>query len=120
MYKWVSAAGRIFIVVTFLFSSITYVMDFANIQKYMATNGVPFTAFFLGAATLLLVGCSVLILIGYKIQWGAIGLIIFMVVVTLIFHRDVTQASNAIHFTKNLSIIGGLLLLTDWGKRAEV
>jgi len=55
----------------------------------------------------------VLVISGIRARLGAILLLLFLVPTTLIFHNDVADAQQRIQLFKNLSIIGGLLLVTD-------
>ncbi|BCL37081.1 hypothetical protein [Nostoc sp. MS1] len=52
---------------------------------------------------------------GYKAQIGAILLIIFMIPATIVFHNPLADPSQFNNFFKNLSIIGGLLLILAYG-----
>jgi len=57
------------------------------------------------------------LLLGAWTHWGAVGLIIFTIAATLIGHRywEITDAAarrmQQSHFMKNLTIIGGMLVL---------
>lgn len=55
---------------------------------------------------------------GFKKEFGAALLVIFLVPTTLLFHppQDPTQLNN---FLKNVGLIGGLLLVVASGNRAE-
>jgi putative oxidoreductase len=61
------------------------------------------------------------IIIGYKAQWGAWLIIIFLIPVTFFMHRFWGIADTAaaqmqmVNFMKNLSMIGGALLIAFWG-----
>jgi putative oxidoreductase len=67
----------------------------------------------------LLGGLSVLV--GYQAKWGAWLLILFLVPVTLLMHnfwvvKDPMMAQMQMAmFMKNLSMIGGALLITQFG-----
>jgi hypothetical protein len=50
---------------------------------------------------------------GRKARLGAILLLLFLVPTTLLFHGDVSDAQERIQLLKNLSIMGGLLLVID-------
>jgi len=52
------------------------------------------------------------VILGVRARWGAVALILFLIPTTLIFH---TTAGEWTQFFKNLSLLGGLLLLTATG-----
>lgn len=111
--------GRLCFVVIFLMSA---PLHFSRMGiDYAASQGVPAAGLLvpLSGALALLGGLSVLL--GWKTRWGALLLILFIVPVTLGMHRfwDVadTQAAmlQRVMFLKNLSILGGALLLAYFG-----
>lgn len=114
--QFVAVLGRLGLTAIFLFSAIGKIFDFEGTQAYMASAGMPFTAFFLvGAIALLIAGGSSLLL-GYQVRWGALALLLFLIPTTIIFHPfwavpQEMQQMQMISFMKN-SAIGGALLLT--------
>lgn len=86
--------------------------------QYMQANELPggtFGEVLLAGAVLGLVSGSLSIVLGWKTLWGALGLIAYLVPVTLLFHLDLSDRMQWIQLTKNLSIAGGLLLLAGHG-----
>jgi putative oxidoreductase len=60
------------------------------------------------------------ILLGFKTQWVAGALVLYIVVLTLLVNpfwlqQGAAREANQIHFYKNLAIIGGFLLLAITG-----
>jgi putative oxidoreductase len=107
--------GRILLALIFLKSGIGKIGNFAGTAQYMASQGMPFTTFFLvGAICFELVG-SITIILGYFTRLGAILLLIFLVPTTLIFHNIWVDPKMMIHFMKNVSMFGGLLILLSAG-----
>ena len=81
----------------------------------MAQYGMPYTSFFLfGAAVFELAG-SIFTILGYYTRFGTLLLLIFLVPTTIIFHTNFEDPSQIIHFMKNLSMFGGLLVLLAMG-----
>ena len=69
------------------------------------------------------VGGGILLIIGYQARWVALAFFVWLIPVTLIFHKfwgiDAAQAQNQmIHFLKNVSIMGGMLVLFAFGPGA--
>jgi uncharacterized membrane protein YphA (DoxX/SURF4 family) len=107
--------GRILLALIFLKSGIGKIGNFAGTAQYMASQGMPFATFFLvGAICFELVG-SITIILGYFTRLGAILLLIFLVPTTLIFHNIWVDPKMMIHFMKNVSMFGGLLILLSAG-----
>jgi uncharacterized membrane protein YphA (DoxX/SURF4 family) len=86
----------------------------------LLTGGVEAAAWFgyLIAAIELLGGMA--ILLGFKTQWVAGALVLYIFVLTLLVNpfwlqQGAAREANQIHFYKNLAIIGGFLLLAITG-----
>ena len=107
--------GRILIAQIFLASGFGKIMDFAGTQQYMASYGMPLTALLLFGAIVFELGGGLSLLLGYKARWGAIALIVFLIPTTLIFHTEFAERMQQIQFMKNSAIIGGLLVLAQFG-----
>lgn len=110
-------AGRLLIVLSFLISGLTNLMQSRQHIARMVTFRVPFPALaFWFGTVLLFTGCA-LLLIGRHALFGAACLILFTVAATAIYHRfwTKTDAMERIHsriaLTGNTAILGGLLLL---------
>jgi len=114
MEGWKALAGligRILLVLIFVLSGIGKIFNFEGTVQYMAKVGMPMTTFFaLGAIFLELVG-SITVILGYFTRFGAVLLLIFLIPTTLIFHGNIADPMQKIHFLKNVSMFGGLLVL---------
>ena len=107
--------GRILLSAIFLMSGLNKIFNFAGTQQYMDSAGMPLTNFFLIGAILLEIFGGLSILLGYQAKWGAWALVIFMIPTTLIFHTNFSDQIQMIMFMKNLAIIGGLLMVANFG-----
>jgi putative oxidoreductase len=117
--EWLKAffilIGRILLVLIFLNSGIGKVGNFEGTAQYMAKFGMPHTSFFLfGAIVFELVG-SLSIILGYFTRFGALLILIFLIPTTLIFHTNFADRMQMIQFMKNVSMVGGCLLLLAAG-----
>ena len=112
--------GRILMALIFLKSGFGKVANFAATAGYMASEGMPMAeALLVGAIVFELAGALMLV-IGWKMRWGALLLVVFMIPTTLIFHNfwavDAAQYQNQLnHFMKNVAMIGGLLYMMAFG-----
>ena len=107
--------GRILLSLIFLGSALTKLADPAGTQAYMAAHGLPMTSVLLFAAiaTELLGGTA--LLLGWQTRPVTVVLTGFLLVATLIFHTNLGDQQQLLHFLKNLAIGGGLVLLFGEG-----
>ena len=117
--EWLKAfgmlIGRILLVFIFLNSGIGKIENFSGTAQVMVKYGMPYTTLFLlGAIFCELVG-SITIILGFLARLGAAMLLIFLIPTTLIFHGNFADHGQVIHFMKNVSIFGGLLVLLGSG-----
>lgn len=115
LQKYIPLVARSFLAVIFIYASLNKVFNFAGTSAYMAKAGLPIVEVLLvfTIAFQILGGLSVIL--GYKAKIGAILLIIFMIPATIVFHNPLVDPSQFNNFFKNLSIIGGLLLILAYG-----
>ncbi|CDR33042.1 DoxX family protein [Criblamydia sequanensis] len=112
--------GRILIASIFLIAGTQKILNYNGYLQMMTSKGIPFASvLLLGAIVFLLLG-SISVILGYKTRIGALLLILFLIPTTLIFHNfwglPAEEASlQQIMFMKNLSILGGLILLVSAG-----
>jgi putative oxidoreductase len=107
--------ARILLVAIFLWSGVNKILHPAETQAYMAAFGMPLTGFFLPAAIALELLGSVSVLLGIYPRLGAAALAFFTLITGLIFHRNFADPLEQIMFMKNLSMVGGLLLVVQYG-----
>jgi putative oxidoreductase len=125
--------GRIFIPIVFLVTGIQKVMNVGEIAQMLAANGVPIPeeivpylggipkyealGYLIAAIEII---CGLLVLIGLKARWAALVLIVFTACTIIFVHHfwDMQGAAlieNRADALKNLSIMGGLLLIVAVG-----
>lgn len=66
-------------------------------------------------AVIVEVGCGLALLTGFKAKFAAIGLAVFTLVTAILFHNNFADQIHMIMFLKNITIIGGLLLIVAYG-----
>lgn len=112
--------GRILLALIFFSSGIGKIFTFDGTTQYMAAQGMPMPVLFLVGAIAVEILGGLSIIVGFKARWGALALIGFTVVASLIFHpfwalEGMERQIQMIMFMKNLSMIGGLLLVVAYG-----
>jgi putative oxidoreductase len=119
MQKFIPLIARTFLAIVFVRAGFDKAfVDFAGTQEQMASTGIPipFVVLIFTIAFQILGGIS--LILGYKAKIGAILLIIFLIPATLVFHNPLIDPTQMIDFTKNLSILGGLLMVVAFGAGA--
>jgi putative oxidoreductase len=125
--------GRILLSLVFVVAGIQKLMDIRPIADMVAATKIPipeeivpylggipkyqFLAYLIAAIELI---CGLMVLIGLKARWGALVLIVFTAATIILVHHfwDMSGEafnSNLIEALKNLSIMGGLLLVVAVG-----
>ena len=111
--------GRLFFVLLFLISAPDYFSQ-AGIG-FAASQGVPLASLAVPLSGLLALAGSLSILLGYRARLGAWLIVLFLIPVTFTMHKfwavtDPTMAQmQMINFMKNVEIIGGALLISQFG-----
>ncbi len=111
MNKYLNLTGRILLALMFLMPALNKITNFEGTQQFMASKGMPATAFLLLCSIAILLFGAFSIGAGFKSKTGAISLIVFLIPASFIFHTDFADQNQVIHFLKNMALIGGLLLV---------
>lgn len=105
--------ARLLLCLVFLHAVIGKLTGFGAVAGMIAGRGIPLAPVLLAAAMALMAVGSVLVISGVRARLGAILLLLFLVPTTLLFHNDVADPQERIALFKNLSIMGGLLLVAE-------
>jgi uncharacterized membrane protein YphA (DoxX/SURF4 family) len=109
--NYIPLAARICLSLIFLHSGIGKIFTFAATQQMMAARGLPLPALLLMGNIVFQIVGGISLLLGYKVRWGVILLILFLVPTTLVFHNFLAEPKQITDFLKNLGLIGGLLMV---------
>ena len=112
--------GRILIAYFFIPSGFGKLMGFAGTVGYIASKGVPMPEVCAAIAVAAELGLGLLVLVGWQARWAALGMAIFVAVITPIFHNywavpEAQVMMQKMNFGKNLAILGGLLAFAAFG-----
>ncbi|MGZ5270878.1 MAG: DoxX family protein [Ramlibacter sp.] len=115
--------GRVLIVLLYIPSGWGKLVGFSGTVGYIASKGVPLPEVCAAIAVAAELGLGLLILVGWQTRWAALGLAIFTAVITPIFHNywaapEAMVMMQKLNFWKNLSIVGGLLMVFASGAGA--
>ncbi len=108
--------GRILIAVIFLMSGSAKLADPSGTLDHMQQAGIPAAnvLFYVAAFAEILGGIA--LMTGCLTRLAGIGLAIYLVITTLVFHQfwaaaGAEQTAQLVNFTKNVAILGGLFML---------
>ena len=119
------AVGFVALVGRVLYSSIFILAAFGHFSQqsinYAAQQGVPMAGLLVPLSGVLALAGGLSVLLGYQARIGAWLLVLFLVPVTVMMHnfwavKDPMAAQmHQIMFMKNLSMLGGALLISHFG-----
>ncbi len=118
MSSLAALAGRILLALIFLLSGIDKFMHKAQTLGYIIKAGLPFPEVLLIASGIIEIVAALAIIAGWNTRWAAAALVLWMIPVTLVFHNPAAGQEAMVHFMKNVSIMGGLLVLWALGPGA--
>jgi putative oxidoreductase len=112
--------GRVLLAWLFVPAGWGKIAGFAGTAGYIASKGIPLPEVCAALAIVAELGLGLLLLVGWQARWAALGLAIFVAVITPIFHNywampeaQVMMQQQA--FNKNLAVVGGLLVVAAFG-----
>jgi putative oxidoreductase len=117
---WAALLGRIALAVIFVISGYGKLTGFDGTVGYIASKGLAAPQVLAVIALLIELGGGLALVIGWKARWAALLLVVFLLVITPIFHNfwavpPEQMMGQKINFLKNLSMLGGMLLLFGFG-----
>ncbi len=112
--------GRICISGLFFWSAAERLTNWSATIAYMKSKKVPQVSIILPISIVIQILGALLVLLGYNVRFGALLLIILIVLSVLRFHKfwEIQGHERAIEkafFMKDLAIVGGLLILLALG-----
>jgi putative oxidoreductase len=120
--------GRILLALIFVLSGLNKVMNMSATAGYMTHAGISPSLVHLGLYLSIAVelGCGLLVMVGLQARLAALIIFLWLIPVTLLFHvagyyqaiqqhQAMAALTQQIMYLKNISMMGGLLLLAGWG-----
>ena len=106
-------AGRLLLATIFVHEGWSKLAGYTAAIAYMNAYGVPGQLLPLAIAVEL--GCGALIVLGYQTRAAALVLAVFCMLTAVLFHTNVGDRNQLLHFEKDLAIAGGFLVLVVHG-----
>jgi putative oxidoreductase len=107
------ASGRLLLAAIFLLEGWSKIRGYDAAAAYMARFGVP--GVLLPAVIALELGGGLMIAVGWKARPAGLALAVFCVLTAILFHANITDRNQLLHFEKDLALAGGLLVLAVVG-----
>ena len=120
----ISLASRVLIALIYLLSAVgNKIPNFSSVAEYMASENVPFPQLMLVGGIVFLITGSLSIITGFRARWGAVLLLVFLILATYFFHdfwnfEGQEAQQQMIQFMKNLSLMGSMLFILANGPGA--
>ena len=116
--RYLPAIGRVGISAIFVWSGFGKLSDPAGTIGYIEAVGLPLPEFGLAFAVAAELIGGILLAVGIAVRPVAGVLAAFSIVTALIFHSQLGDTNQAIHFLKNLALAGGLAQVVAFGTGA--
>jgi putative oxidoreductase len=112
--------GRILLGLIFVLSGFKKLMAFSGLVASISGKGLPMPEVLAVLTIAIELGAALLLVIGWKARWAAFLIFLFIIPVSLVFHNfwameGAQAAMNQTQFLKNLSIMGGMLIVAAFG-----
>ena len=116
----VALIGRIALAAIFVLSGLQKLVDFTGTVTMIAGAGVPLPMVAAAVAVVIELGGGLAIFAGWMTRVAALAIVVFLIIVSPIFHNFWTMEGearmmNQVMFLKNVSMLGGFLLLMAFG-----
>ncbi|MGY4284350.1 putative oxidoreductase [Bradyrhizobium sp. LM2.7] len=115
---YLPALGRLLIALIFILSGLSKIAAPANTIAYIQSAGAPFAPAAFAVAAIVEVIGGLTLLVGFQTRLVAAALAIFTLAAAVLFHNNMADQNQMIHFMKNLAITGGLLQVVAFGAGA--
>jgi putative oxidoreductase len=113
-----SVAGRILLSQIFIISGLSKAANSAGTIGYIQSVGAPLPEVAYAIALFVELVLGIALLVGYKTRLAAAGIAVFTVATAFMFHNNLADQMQQIMFLKNLTIVGGLLMVVAFGAGA--
>lgn len=113
--KWIPLVARVSIALLFLIAGWNKITGFEGTVSQIEVAGFPFPEMLAICAICIEIGCSIALIVGWYARTASLALAFFVLLATLMFHIDWSNPMQQIMALKNLSIIGGLLMIYTHG-----
>jgi putative oxidoreductase len=115
---YLPALGRILIALIFVMSGLGKIAAPANTIAYIQSAGAPLAPVAYVIAVIVEVVGGLALMVGFQTRLTATVLAVFTLATAILFHNNMADQNQMIHFLKNIAITGGLLQVIAFGAGA--
>jgi len=115
---YLPALGRLLIALIFVMSGLGKIAAPAATIAYIQSAGAPLAPAAYAIAVIVEVVGGLALLVGFQTRLTAAVLAIFTLATAVLFHNNMADQNQMIHFLKNIAITGGLLQVIAFGAGA--
>jgi putative oxidoreductase len=111
--------GRTLLASIFAASGLVKLLSSEDVRDVLIAHYLPVspglgTAVVVGSGLLELMG-GVLLILGFRTRWAVALLMAALIPATFLYHFSMGEENQVVHLLKNVSILGGLLLVWAFG-----
>jgi len=111
--------GRTLLASIFVASALTKIVSAEDVRDVLIAHYLPASpavgiALVVGSGLLELLGAA-LLLLGYRARFGVALLVAALIPATFVYHFSMGEENQIVHLLKNVSILGGLILVWAFG-----
>ena len=115
--------GRILLALMFIPAGFGKLTNIGGTAGYIASGGLPFPSLLAVLAGALELFGGLALVIGFKVRWVGLAMALFTLVASMVFHPfwsvpEAQQMVTKLLFMKNISVVGGMLLISALGAGA--
>jgi len=113
--RYAPALGRLLLIALFLVSGFGKLAAPAATKTYIASMGLPFPDLAYLASIAVELGIGALFLLGFQTRLAAAALAVYSIATSLLFHHNLGDQNEMLHFLKDLAIAGGFVQVAAFG-----
>ncbi len=106
-------SGRLLLAIIFVMEGWGKIGGYAGAAAYMETFGVP--GVLLPLAIAVETGGGLMVALGWRTRLAAVALAGFSILAAALFHANLADRNQGLHFWKDIAIAGGFLVLAAHG-----
>jgi len=112
--------GRFLLALLFVVGGFSKIGGFDGIVGYIGSKGLPLPQLLAVGTIVLEIAAGLALIAGLKARWAAAALAVFTVLATFLFHNywampEEQQRIQYLLFSKNIAVVGGLLMVVAFG-----
>jgi len=116
----IALIGRVLLAFMFVYSGFGKIGGFERTAANIASKGLPLPEIGAAIAIAVELGGGLMLALGWKTRCAALAIAVFTLAAAVLFHNfwtmtDQAMRTNQIMFLKNITIIGGMLMVVAFG-----